>query len=150
MTIHSFANYQCRKCGIPFIPMPITPNCPNCGTVADKIFSNFLNETLTSARFNYTDHKLFSPFIWAMLSVGDHYYYLAFRFLDFAQATLKREVRNLVERKIPYDEAVKTVTKFLEEVDVSKQPYMAPAYKAYLAALISSGDNTRNKKPKPL
>lgn len=87
----------------------------------------------------------FLPGVWGIFNVGDHYYYLAFGFYDFAQKKSKLKVEDLLARKIPYEKAEIAAAKFMERLDLSKQPYMAPVFKAYFITLISSGASTGNQ-----
>ncbi len=145
MTIHSDVDYHCPSCRTAYVPMSITPNCPKCGTAAKKLFDDFINDTLDSARYNVIDHRSFLPGIWSISTTGDHYYYIAFGFLNFAYDKLKPDILDLFDRKIPRKKAEETAAKFMEKVDSSEEPYMAAVFKAYFIALISSGDNTPSK-----
>ena len=101
MSIHSDVDYHCPKCRTAYVPMSITPNCPKCGTPAKNLFNDFIEDTLDSTRYNVVDHRSFLPGIWSIATAGDHYYYLAFGFMDFAYKTLKPDILDLFERKIP-------------------------------------------------
>lgn len=146
MTAHSDVDYCCTNCGSPYVPMSITPLCPNCGTVADRLFNDFIDKTLSSVKYNVRRYHSLSPDAWVTLSVGDVYFYFAFCFFNYAKKEAKLKVKDLLERKISSDKALKTAAGFMERVNTRNQPYMASAYQAYFSALICSGDNKDTKK----
>lgn len=138
MTLHSRIEYKCRNCGTDFIPTPILSTCPKCGYRSSKVFNNFIEETIRSALYNLTNYGSFIPHGWGTFTIGDHYYWLAFRFLSFASYSLKVDEQKLLGKDISENTARKLASKFLDKINFGKQGYMANAFGVYFARLLCS------------
>lgn len=113
MTIHSKVSYQCKFCCTNFVPIPEAPNCPRCQEIADGIFVDFVADTICSAKFNLSNYHSFYPGAWYVGTLGDHYYMMAFFFLDYVCGELKARKRNLLSRKFSETQVDALASQFL-------------------------------------
>jgi len=136
MTLHSNVNYNCKNCGVNFVPLPVFKKCPKCNYKSTKVFNHFIEETIRSALFNLTNYGSFIPYGWGVFTIGDHYYWLAFQFLSFASLSLKVAEKDLFGKEISENIARKLALKFLDRLDFGEQSYMANTLEIYFVRLL--------------
>ncbi len=136
MTIHSDVEYKCKYCDTPFVPIPQSPNCPKCNRKSKVVFPDFVNEALDSARFNLSHYGMFVK-MWLTLNVGDSYFYLAFRFLDYVCSELKADKYQLLSRTLSKAQIDLLTSQFLSQTKlVDSPPYWKHGLTTYLSLLL--------------
>ncbi len=136
MTIHSKVDSKCKYCDTPFVPIPESPNCPKCQRKSRKVFPNFVKETVRSAEFNRWKYRSFMT-TWAVCNIGDRYYMVAFKFLNYVCAQLKARKGKLLSRKFSEAQVDALTSQFLEMCDFGEQPYWRDGFKTYLSLLLT-------------
>ena len=136
MTVHSQVDYKCNCCNTHFIPIPESPNCPQCNQPSEILFGNFIKDTITSAQFNVTKYQNFIPPAWLACTTGDHYYSIAFAFLDYVSCKIKTREPRLLSKIFSEYDIDSLTTQFLELLDFVDQPYRFPGLKTYLSLLL--------------
>lgn len=137
MTVHSDVDNKCKYCDTPFVPIPELPTCPKCQRKSDVIFADFVKDTIFSAQFNVSHYHSFIPPAWYVGTIGDHYYNIAFRFLDYVCAELRARKRNLLSRKFSEAQIDLLASQFLEMLDFGEQSYRRDRFKTYLSLLLT-------------
>ncbi len=136
MTMHAHAHYECTNCRAHYVPFPPLDACPRCNTKASKAFFDFIATTLKSALFNLSKYDSFIPHGWATITVGDHYYWLAFRFLSYVSKSLKVDEKQLLPLEITEADASQLAVDFIAELNFGDQVYMANHLRSYFVRLL--------------
>ena len=136
MTIHSHVDYKCEFCETHFVPIPQALHCPKCGRESTTVFADFVMNTRKSALFNLKKHNRAIPPAWLKRNIGDHYYLLAFRFLEYVCSEAPASRRRLLLRVFPGDLLDSLATSFLDTLDFEDQSYRRDSYKTYLSLLL--------------
>ena len=92
--------------------------------------------TRKSALFNLKKYRRAIPPAWSIRNIGDHYYLLAFRFLEYVCAEAPASRRRLFLRVFPSDLLDSLAASFLDTLDFSDQLYRRDSYKTYLSLLL--------------
>lgn len=71
-----------------------------------------------------------------MGTIGDHYYMMAFRFLNYVCSELKARKRKLLSRKFSEAQIDALTSQFLETLDFGEQFYRRDGFKTYLSLLL--------------
>ena len=82
MTIHAYLDYECRKCGLHYIPFQSASKCPLCGAKAETVFNDFIDLFLQSASYNLNMYGSLMPLAWALITISDSYYLAGFQLLN--------------------------------------------------------------------
>ncbi|MDD4876548.1 MAG: hypothetical protein PHQ86_05430 [Dehalococcoidales bacterium] len=146
MTLHAYLKYNCKYCNTPFVPIPQSPMCPKCGSKADKVFSDFIKQTLESARFNLVKYDVFAPAAWWTGSVGDYYYLWAFYFFEYVSSKLKIERECVINWEFSKGKIKSLVSNFLKENNLCGfEPCRMAGIKTYLSLLLKRKSMLQSK-----
>ena len=137
MTLHSEVDHQCQWCSAKFVPLETFPNCPKCGHKSPVVFKHFVELTLGSASYNVFMYRSFMPPAWISSSVGDYYWYTAFRYLAYCSKALGIAERDLLQQRgLSGIEAQKLTEQFVSNLKLGDHPYMTSAISNYLLDLL--------------
>ena len=92
--------------------------------------------TRKSALFNLKKHNRAIPPAWSIRNIGDHYYLLAFRYLEYVCAEAPASKRRLFLRVFPGDLLDSLAASFLDTLDFEDQSYRRDSYRMYLSLLL--------------
>ena len=141
MTIHARPGYECPKCSVHYAPFPPLDQCPQCKTKASEVFLGFIEDTRKSALYNLSRYDSFIPNGWAILSVCDQYYSLAFKFLSNVSITLGVDEKQLLKQEITEIDALKLASDFTAKIEFGDQVYMADHLRTYFALLLCAQES---------
>jgi len=145
MTKHSEVKYKCKYCDTPFVPIPQSPNCPKCNRKSKIVFGDFVKETLDSARFNLSHYGKFVK-MWLTLNIGDSYYLLAFRFLDYVCSELTADKYQLLSSTFSKAQIDLLTSQFLNHLKFNdQQPHQRHVFKTYFSLLLQREAKQRFK-----
>jgi len=140
MTIHSRVKHKCEHRGITFVRIPESPECPKCRVKADVLFPDFIKDTLESVEYNLSHYGMFVK-MWSFLTVGDFYYFWAFRFLDYVCSQLKVDKYHLLSKTIPKAQVDSLTSQFLNQLKYKdSQDYWKHGLKPYLLLLLQTNN----------
>ncbi len=136
MTIHAHTDYRCNRCATAFVPMPRLSKCPKCGSIANRVFQDFVQDAISSALFNLERYGSLIPWGWATITIGDHYYWLAFQFLSFASHQLNVAEKDLFTQKVSARVAREIAERYIGEINFGKERYRAKVYQEFFVRLL--------------
>jgi len=93
---------------------------------------------LRSALYNLSVYHSFIPHGWATITIGDHYYWLAFRFLSYISRSLGVDEKELLAKEIAEEDATKIAAEFIDKLDFGDHAYMAKPLRSYFVRLLCS------------
>jgi hypothetical protein len=141
MTIHSHVEYKCEDCDTRFVPIPEAPDCPKCLCKSVTVFPDFIKDTIASALYNLSHYGMFVK-MWSELSIGDFYYFWAFRFLDYVCSELKADKYHLLFRGFSKAQADLLASRFLNQLKYKEsESYWKYGLATYLSLLLQRGSN---------
>lgn len=81
MTIHSYYNHKCPKCGVEYIAFKKGIKCPQCNADPKEVYP-IAKEALSAWRYHKKMYGSGVPPVFVILSSGDKYIYISAVFLD--------------------------------------------------------------------
>ncbi len=98
MTLHSFYDHKCSKCGEPYIPYDKEVSCPKCGIVEEERF-DFVPLATASLVYNLENYGSYLPPAWGESSIGDYLLLILFQlFAEFSCRKRKKDFLAFTEK----------------------------------------------------
>ena len=119
MTLHAHLDYECKKCGLHYIPIKSAPKCPLCGASPERVYIGFTNLFFKSASFNLEEYFSFIPPAWGVFTVSDNYFLAGFQLL---QSMYLERIYSLTE---PHEKSLEDLLSYKMKLeDVLKGPFL--------------------------